>query len=169
MIRAIRSRGGTAALLLSLVVLGGAVGCSGPSSGTTTATTQPAPSTAAAPPATGAAPLSACADIAAKGNDVAAAVVQFIGGKVPPAQVADAIQELQNSVAAAKASSNGEAAERLTAVQTAFDQLKAALQAQPVDVGTVRAASQQTLTALRGLDAVCGTSASATPSVTATS
>jgi hypothetical protein len=122
------------------VVLGGAAGCSSSSSGGTTATPQPAPPTAATPPATGAAPLSACADVAAKGNDVAAAVLQFVGGQVPPAQVADAVQELENSVAAAKASSKGEVAERLTAVQTAFEQLKAALQAQPVDVGTVPSA-----------------------------
>jgi hypothetical protein len=169
MIRATRSRGGAAALLLSLAVLGAAAGCSGSGGGTTTPSAPPSPTATAAPSTTaGAAPASACADVAAKGNDVASAVLQFVGGQVPASQVSSSIQELENSVTAAKASSNGVAAERLNAVQTAADQLKSALQAQPVDPATVRTAAQQTLAALKGLSTVCAGGASGTPSATTT-
>lgn len=164
MIRAIRPRGGTAALLLSLVLLGGAAGCSGTSTDIPPSA-PPDPSTAAAPPSTGG---SACADLVAKGDAVGTAVRQLVDGQGSRDQVTAAVEELVNSVAATRASSSGARSEALDDVQAAADKLRSALQAQPIDLAAVRAAAQESITALRELGPVCATGSSATPSVTTT-
>lgn len=165
MTRATRPRSGTAALLLSLVLVGGTLGCAGTSTGNPVS----APSTAAAPPAAGgSAPTSSCGDVVAKGEDVGTAVRQLVDGQGSRDQVGVAVQELASAVTAARASTSGARTDALDDVEAAIGELRSALQGQPIDRAAVRVAAQRTTTALRNLGPVCATGGPATPAATTT-
>jgi TolA-binding protein len=124
--------------------------------GTSYNSTTSAPSTtpaASASPTDGKRPE--CANVRAKGSTFADTLNRFISGSATGDEVRSAADELHTAITDARATVSGELKEQFGALQSSVEQLLAALQQNPRQAESVRAAGRQVVTDLAGLTRPC--------------
>jgi hypothetical protein len=141
--------GRVALLMLAVSVL---VACeSSAGDGTATTTTSPPAATAT----TTAAKLVECTDVLAAGSMFADTVTRFVDGSATLDEVRSAGAGLRTAVQEAGATVSGEVQARMNDLESALDNLQAALQQSPPQVESVRAAGRQVVSALSALGSPC--------------
>jgi hypothetical protein len=144
--------GRVALLMLTAWIL---VACESTNGGGTAATTSPPLATASA--TTTAAKISECVDVLAAGSMVADSVNRFVDGSATLDEVRAAGAGLRAAVEEAGATVSGETQARMNDLESALDELQAALQQSPPQLESVRAAGRQVVSALSALAHPCTT------------